>query len=146
MFYECGLVVAVVSVVTLVFVSFFSFSCFCFSILLSPLILISVFAMSIWSTDSSMASSAFNIASDLISEQPPAISVEMVEVKDNVLVCDTSNSNVAHSSTSVNSLLHMATENCGKAFNIFFQSSKTSIFPSVTLVQFKLKLRRRKPI
>lgn len=85
--------------------------------------MVSGFVMSVWSTtDSGMADSAFNIVNDVISEIPPAISFEKIEVKENVLVRDASNNDVARSSSFIYPLLHMAAENSIKAAFVTYRN------------------------
>lgn len=60
-----------------------------------------------------MASSISNILNDEIFVDSPDVSVDMVEVDGNTF-------NIARSSASTESLLHMAVKNAGVCFNIFF--------------------------
>lgn len=78
-----------------------------------------------WPLLDSMTNSVFNIVKT--PSNPSTTNIEMVETEDNVLVSESSNNNVAHSSASSDFPLQAASENGGKSFNIFIQSmdSKT---------------------
>lgn len=75
--------------------------------------------MSEWPSLNNMVSSVFSI-NDATSTAVSATNIKIVEVAENIFV--SANNNSECSSASLDFLLHAATDNGGKSFNIFIQS------------------------